>query len=205
MADFALPLREEDADPDPLRQFAAWYRDAAQAGLREPGAVAVATSTLDGMPSARMVLLKRYDERGFVFYTNYGSRKGLELEANPHAAMLFYWDPLGRQVRIEGHAERTTSEESASYARSRPRGSQLSALASPQSQVIGSRSELEQRVADLAQLYADADIPVPDDWGGFRLSPKRFEFWQHREDRLHDRLLYTVGDDVPWRLQRLGP
>ena len=205
MADFALPLREEDADPDPLRQFAAWYRDAAQAGLREPGAVAVATSTLDGMPSARMVLLKRYDERGFVFYTNYGSRKGLELEANPHAAMLFYWDPLGRQVRIEGHAERTTAEESAFYARSRPRGSQLSALASPQSQVIGSRSELEQRVADLAQLYADADIPVPDDWGGFRLSPKRFEFWQHREDRLHDRLLYTVGDDVPWRLQRLGP
>ncbi len=205
MADFALPLREEDADPDPLRQFAAWYRDAAQAGLREPGAVAVATSTLDGMPSARMVLLKRYDERGFVFYTNYGSRKGLELEANPHAAMLFYWDPLGRQIRIEGQTERTTSEESASYARSRPRGSQLSALASPQSQVIGSRSELEQRVADLAQLYADADIPVPDDWGGFRLSPKRFEFWQHREDRLHDRLLYTVGDDVPWRLQRLGP
>jgi pyridoxamine 5'-phosphate oxidase len=205
VADFALPLREEDADPDPLRQFAAWYRDAAQAGLREPGAVAVATSTLDGIPSARMVLLKRYDERGFVFYTNYQSRKGLELEANPRAAMLFYWDPLGRQVRIEGQAERTSADDSAAYTRSRPRGSQLSALASPQSQVIGSRSELEQRVADLAQLYADAEIPGPDGWGGFRLSPNRFEFWQHREDRLHDRLVYTLGDDVPWRLQRLGP
>jgi pyridoxamine 5'-phosphate oxidase len=205
VADFALPLREEDADPDPLRQFAAWYRDAAQAGLREPGAVAVATSTLDGIPSARMVLLKRYDERGFVFYTNYQSRKGLELEANPRAARLFYWDPLGRQVRIEGQAERTSADDSAAYTRSRPRGSQLSALASPQSQVIGSRSELEQRVADLAQLYADAEIPVPDGWGGFRLSPNRFEFWQHREDRLHDRLVYTLGDDVPWRLQRLGP
>jgi pyridoxamine 5'-phosphate oxidase len=140
-----------------------------------------------------------------VFYTNYQSRKGLELEANPRAAMLFYWDPLGRQVRIEGQAERTSADDSAAYTRSRPRGSQLSALASPQSQVIGSRSELEQRVADLAQLYADAEIPVPDGWGGFRLSPNRFEFWQHREDRLHDRLVYTLGDDVPWRLQRLGP
>jgi pyridoxamine 5'-phosphate oxidase len=205
VADFALPLREEDVDPDPLRQFAAWYRDAAQAGLREPGAVAVATSTLEGMPSVRMVLLKRYDARGFVFYTNYNSRKGRELEANPRAALLFYWDPLGRQVRIEGRTERTSAQESASYVRSRPRGSQLSALASPQSQVIGSRSELEKRVGDLAELYADAEVPVPDAWGGFRLSPDRFEFWQHREDRLHDRLLYTVGDDVGWRLQRLGP
>jgi pyridoxamine 5'-phosphate oxidase len=205
VADFALPLREEDVDPDPLRQFASWYRDAAQAGLREPGAVAVATSTVEGVPSVRMVLLKQYDERGFVFFTNYNSRKGRELEDNPRAALLFYWDPLGRQVRIEGGTERTSAQESESYARSRPRGSQLSALASPQSQVIGSRAELEQRVADLAGLYADAEVPVPDDWGGFRLSPDRFEFWQHREDRLHDRLLYTVGDDAHWRLQRLGP
>jgi len=205
VADFALPLREEDVDPDPLRQFAVWSNDAAQAGLREPGAVAVATSTREGMPSVRMVLLKRYDERGFVFYTNYDSRKGRELEANPRAALLFYWDPLGRQVRIEGHTERMSAQESASYARSRPRGSQLSALASPQSQVIGSRSELEQRVADLAELYADDEVPVPDAWGGFRLLPDCFEFWQHREDRLHDRLLYTVGGDVRWRLQRLGP
>jgi pyridoxamine 5'-phosphate oxidase len=205
VADFALPLREEDVDPDPVRQFATWYSDAAQAGLREPGAVAVATSTVDGIPSVRMVLLKGYDERGFVFYTNYTSRKGRELKANPRAALLFYWDPLGRQVRVEGHTERTSAQESASYARSRPRGSQLSALASPQSQVIGSRSELEQRVADLSDLYADAEVPVSEVWGGFRLLPDRFEFWQHREDRLHDRLLYTVGDDVRWRLQRLGP
>ncbi len=205
MANFALPLREEDVDPDPLRQFATWYRDAAQAGLREPGAVAVATSTAEGIPSVRMVLLKGYGERGFVFYTNYNSRKGRELEENRRAALLFYWDPLGRQVRVEGHAERTSAQESASYARSRPRGSQLSALASPQSQVVGSRSELEQRVTDLAELYADTEVPVPDAWGGFRLLPSRFEFWQHREDRLHDRLLYTVGADLGWRLQRLGP
>ena len=205
MADFALPLRQEDVDPDPLRQFAAWYNDASQAGVREPGAMALATSTAEGVPSVRMVLLKGCDERGFVFYTNYSSRKGRELEANPRAALLFYWDPLGRQVRVEGHTERTSAQESASYARSRPRGSQLSALASPQSQVIESRSELEHRVADLATLYMGAEVSVPDVWGGFRLSPDSFEFWQHREDRLHDRLLYTIGEDVPWRLQRLAP
>jgi pyridoxamine 5'-phosphate oxidase len=205
VANFALPLREEDVDPDPLRQFATWYADAAQAGLREPGAVAVATSTAEGIPSVRMVLLKGYDERGFVFYTNYNSRKGRELEENPRAALLFYWDPLGRQVRVEGHAERTSAQESASYARNRPRGSQLSALASPQSQVVASRRALERRVSDLAELYADAEVPVPDAWGGFRLLPSRFEFWQHREDRLHDRLLYTLGAELGWRLQRLGP
>ena len=205
MSDFALPLREEDVDPDPLRQFAAWYGDAARAGLREPGAMAVATSTVGGIPSVRMVLLKRYDEEGFVFYTNYDSRKGRELQANPRAALLFYWDPLGRQIRIEGQTERTSAQDSASYARSRPRGSQLGALASPQSQVIGSRRELEQRVADLAESYADVEVPVPDAWGGFRLLPERFEFWQHREDRLHDRLLYTVEDDWRWRLERLAP
>ncbi len=205
MSDFALPLREEDVDPDPLRQFAAWYGDAARAGLREPGAMAVATSTVGGIPSVRIVLLKRYDEEGFVFYTNYDSRKGRELQANPRAALLFYWDPLGRQIRIEGQTERTSAQDSASYARSRPRGSQLGALASPQSQVIGSRRELEQRVADLAESYADVEVPVPDAWGGFRLLPERFEFWQHREDRLHDRLLYTVEDDWHWRLERLAP
>ena len=205
MADFALPLREEDVDPDPVRQFALWYNEAAQAGLREPAAMALATSTVEGVPSVRMVLLKGYDERGFVFYTNYHSRKGGELAANPRAALLFYWDPLGRQVRIEGRTERTSPQESASYVRSRPRGSQLSALASPQSQVIESRRALEARVSQLAELYADDELPVPDAWGGFRLSPDSFEFWQHREDRLHDRLLYRVGDDLHWRLRRLAP
>jgi pyridoxamine 5'-phosphate oxidase len=203
--DFAQPLREEDVDPDPLRQFGVWYRDAERSGVREPGAVAVATSTVEGAPSVRMVLLKEYDERGFVFYTNYESRKGRELEANPRAAMLFYWDPLGRQVRIEGHTERTSVQESASYAQSRPRGSQLSAVASPQSQVVDSRSELERRVAEVAELYGEAHVPLPDDWGGFRLSPHSFEFWQHREDRLHDRLLYTLGREARWRLRRLAP
>jgi pyridoxamine 5'-phosphate oxidase len=203
--DFALPLREEDVDPDPLRQFTAWYEDAAQAGLREPGAMAVATSTLDGAPSVRMVLLKGYDERGFVFYTNYNSRKGCELEENPRAALLFYWDPLGRQVRIEGCTQRTSAEESAAYAHSRPRGSQLSALASPQSQVVASRAELERRVAHLAELYAEAELPALDAWGGFRVAPTSFEFWQNRDDRLHDRLRYTVGNGIGWRLQRLAP
>jgi pyridoxamine 5'-phosphate oxidase len=205
VADFALPLREEDVDPDPLRQFAVWYEEAARAGLREPAAMALASSPLEGFPSVRMVLLKGYDERGFVFYTNYDSRKGRELAANPRAALLFYWDPLGRQVRIEGRTERTSAEESESYVRSRPRGSQLSALASPQSQIIESRGELEARVAELAARYAEAELPIQDGWGGFRVSPASFEFWQHREDRLHDRLLYTVGDDLRWRLQRLAP
>jgi pyridoxamine 5'-phosphate oxidase len=203
--DFALPLREEDVDPDPLRQFASWYKDAARAGLREPGAMALATSTVDGAPSVRMVLLKEYDARGFVFYSNYNSRKGRELEANPRAALLFYWDPLGRQVRIEGPTQPTSREQSASYVRNRPRGSQLSALASPQSQVIGSRTELEERVVHLAELYDDAELPVPDGWGGFRVAPDSFEFWQNREDRLHDRLLYTFEDGIGWRLQRLAP
>lgn len=203
--DFALPLREQDVDPDPLRQFAAWFAEAAESGLREPTAVAVATSTADGRPSVRMVLLKQYDERGFVFYTNYESRKGRELEANPHAALLFHWDPLGRQVRIEGGVERTSEQESLAYVRSRLRGSQVSALASPQSQVIESRSELERRVAELADQYRDAEPPLPSAWGGFRLSPVSFEFWQHREDRLHDRLLYTRENGGRWRLQRLAP
>ncbi len=205
MPEFALPLREQDVDPDPLRQFAAWYGQAAESGLREPGAMAVASSSAEGAPSVRMVLLKQYDERGFVFYTNYESRKGRELEANPRAALLFYWDPLGRQVRIEGAVERTTEQESADYVRSRPRPSQLSALASPQSEVIDSRAALERRVTELADRHADGELPVPRGWGGFRLSPVSFEFWQHREDRLHDRLLYTRADDRRWLIQRLAP
>jgi pyridoxamine 5'-phosphate oxidase len=203
--DFALPLRERDADPDPLRQFDAWYRDAAASGLREPGAVAVATGSADGMPSVRMVLLKQYDERGFVFYTNYESRKGHELAANPRAAMLFYWDPLGRQVRIEGAVQRASSEESDAYVRSRPRGSQLSALASPQSQVIDSRDELERRVTELTERHRGQELPLPEAWGGYRLTPESFEFWQHREDRLHDRLLYTRMPDGAWQMRRLAP
>jgi pyridoxamine 5'-phosphate oxidase len=203
--DFALPLREDDVDRDPLRQFAAWHEEARQSSLREPDAVAVATATPDGVPSVRMVLLKRYDARGFVFFTNYESRKGRELEANPRAAMLFHWDPLGRQVRIEGPVQRTSGEDSAAYVRSRARGSQLSALASPQSQPIESREWLEHRVFELTERYRDAELPLPQTWGGFCLTPESYEFWQHRDDRLHDRLVYLPGDDGAWRLERLAP
>jgi pyridoxamine 5'-phosphate oxidase len=205
--DFAVPLREEDANPDPLRQFEVWYAEARESTLREPAAVAVATSTPQGMPSVRMVLLKRYDEQGFVFFTNYESRKGRELGDDPHAAMLFYWDPLGRQVRIEGPVRRTSAEDSAAYVRSRARGSQLSALASPQSRLVESREFLERRVAELDERHAGAEVPLPDHWGGFRLTPRTFEFWQHRDNRLHDRLRYMAagGADAGWRIERLAP
>jgi pyridoxamine 5'-phosphate oxidase len=202
--DFAKPLREEDADPDPLRQFAAWFEDAGSSGERAPEAVAVATATPGARPSVRMVLMKDFDERGFVFYTNYESRKGSELLANPHAALLFHWDTLGRQVRIEGPAERLGAEESAIYIRSRPLGSQLSALASPQSQPVESRAELERLVGELEALNEEGELPLPEHWGGIRVRPEVYEFWQHREDRLHDRLVYTPDGDG-WAITRLAP
>jgi pyridoxamine 5'-phosphate oxidase len=205
MTDFAQPLREEDVDPDPVRQFQAWFQAAAELGLRMPEAAAVATAANDGAPSVRMVLVKQADENGFVFYTNYESRKARELAVNPSAALLFYWDPLGRQVRIEGNVERTTAEESATYVRTRPRGSQLSALSSPQSRPIASRDELEARVAELSERYADTELPLPEAWGGFRLTPRTFEFWQNRDDRLHDRLLYRRRPEGGWAIQRLAP
>ena len=205
MTDFAQPLREEDADPDPVAQFRVWFHAAAEAGLRMPEAAAVATASDEGAPSVRMVLVKQADERGFVFYTNYESRKARELAANRFAALLFYWDPLGRQVRIEGTVERTTAEESAAYIRSRARGSQLSALSSPQSRPVESRAALEARVAELTDRYADAELPLPEAWGGFRLTPQTFEFWQNRDDRLHDRLLYRRRPEGGWAIERLAP
>ncbi|MBV8942544.1 MAG: pyridoxamine 5'-phosphate oxidase [Solirubrobacterales bacterium] len=198
-------MREVDVDRDPLRQFAGWFAQAAAAGVRAPEAAALATATTDGLPSVRMVLVKQADADGFVFYSNYESRKGAELAANPHAALVFYWDPLGRQVRVEGRVERTSAAESADYVRSRPRASQLSALASPQSAVIEGRGQLEARVGELAARYERAELPLPDSWGGYRLLPQTFEFWQHREDRLHDRLRYTRGRDGRWQLGRLAP
>jgi pyridoxamine 5'-phosphate oxidase len=203
--DFAQPLREEDVDPDPVAQFQVWFAAAADAGLRMPEAAAVATATGDGTPSVRMVLVKKVDENGFVFYTNYESRKGRELAANPSAALLFYWDPLGRQVRIEGGVERTTAGESETYIRTRPRGSQLSSLSSPQSRPIESRAILEARVAELSDRYPGANLPLPEAWGGFRLTPRTFEFWQNRTDRLHDRLLYRRRPDGGWAIERLAP
>jgi pyridoxamine 5'-phosphate oxidase len=203
--DFAQPLREQDVDQSPFVQFRRWFEQAAEEGVRAPEAAAVATATDDGAPSVRMVLVKQADESGFVFFTNYESRKGHDLTANPRAALLFYWDQLGRQVRIEGPVRRTGPEESAEYSRSRPRGSRVSALASPQSRTIESREALEARVAELAARYESAELPVSDGWGGFRLTPETFEFWQHREDRLHDRLRYTPASDGHWRLERLAP
>ena len=205
MNDYGKPLREEDVDPDPLRQFAIWFREAGAAGIRLPEAVALATATADGAPSVRMVLAKAFDERGFVFYSNYASRKGQELNANPRGALMFYWDPLGRQVRIEGPVERTSAGESAAYARSRPRGSQLSALASPQSQAIDSRQALVQRISELEEKHGTGELPLSASWGGYRLAAESFEFWQQRHDRLHDRLRYRRGDDAEWVIQRLAP
>jgi pyridoxamine 5'-phosphate oxidase len=199
------PLRKAQVDPDPLRQFHTWFKQAGAAGTLMPEAAAVATAAEDGAPSVRMVLVKQADTRGFVFYSNYESRKAAELEANPRAALLFYWEVLGRQVRIEGPVTRTTTEESAAYVRSRPRQSQLSALASPQSHPVESRDALEHRVAALTAQYEGQDPPLPGTWGGFRLSPRVFEFWQHRDDRLHDRLRYTPLADGSWTIDRLAP
>ncbi|MGH2863943.1 MAG: pyridoxamine 5'-phosphate oxidase [Solirubrobacteraceae bacterium] len=203
--DHSLALREQDLDPDPLRQFERWFAEADAAGVRLPEAVALATASARGAPSLRMVLMKGFDERGLVFFTNYASRKGLELAANPHAALMFYWDPLGRQVRLEGPVARTSARESAEYVRSRPHASQLSALASPQSRPLQSREELELQVAALRDRYGEGELPLPQDWGGFRLDPHSIEFWQQRNDRLHDRLSYLREGGRGWRIERLAP
>jgi pyridoxamine 5'-phosphate oxidase len=205
VTDYGQPLREQDADPDPVRQFASWFQHAQAAGVRMPEAAALATASAEGSPSVRMVLVKGFDERGFTFFSNYASRKGSELAANPRAALAFYWDPLGRQVRIEGAVERTSADETADYVRSRPRGSQLGALASPQSEVIDSRETLEQRVAELEQRYGQGELPLPTSWGGYLLTPDTVELWQQRHDRLHDRLRYRRGDDGGWVIERLAP
>jgi pyridoxamine 5'-phosphate oxidase len=198
------PLTEQDLEPDPLVLFGRWFEEARAAGAFEPDAVALATADPDGRPSARMVLAKGFDERGIVWFTNYGSRKAAELEANPHAALLFHWPELGRQVRIEGGVSRVSRSETEAYARGRSRESQLSALASPQSQPVPSRDWLEQRVAELDREHDGEELPVREDWGGYRLAPVAWEFWQHRPNRLHDRFRY-VADGGGWRVERLGP
>lgn len=205
MTEADTPLREEDADPDPVRQFERWFAEAERAGIPQPEAAALATATPDGAPSVRMVLVKRADATGFVFFSNYESRKGGELAANPRAALMFHWMQFGRAVRIEGPVERTTREESVAYAHSRPHGSQLSALTSPQSRTIPSREWLEARASALAERHRHEELPVSESWGGYRLRPERFEFWQHRTSRMHDRLLYTPADPDDWRIERLAP
>jgi pyridoxamine 5'-phosphate oxidase len=196
------PLNEAELDSDPLRQFAAWFEEAGAASLRAPEAMALATAAADGRPSVRMVLLKGFDERGFVFFTGYESRKGAELAANPRAALLFYWDPLGRQVRIEGPVERVPEAVSDAYFASRPRGAQISASVSPQSRVVESRAALEAAAAELEAR--GGELPRPPGWGGFRLAPETYEFWQHRANRLHDRLRYSC-DGAGWKVERLAP
>ena len=197
-------LLETDLARDPLEQFRRWYADAEEAGIRAPHAMALATADAHGAPSVRMVLLKGADDDGFVFFTGYGSRKGGELEANPRGALLFYWDPLGRQVRVEGSVERVSPAESDAYFATRPRGAQLAATASRQGRVLQSRDELDSRVAELERELAGGGVPRPEHWGGYRLRPDVYEFWQHRESRLHDRLRYRrEGGD--WLLERLSP
>ena len=197
-------LRQADLDPDPLTQFRRWYVEATSAGIRASEAMALATATSSGTPSVRMVLLKGADERGFSFYTGYMSRKAAELDANPRAALLFYWDPLGRQVRIEGMVERVSEEESDAYFATRPRGAQLAATASRQSSVLANREELDRRVGDLDRDHAPREVPRPAHWGGYRLVPDAYEFWQHRDNRLHDRLRYRL-EGGGWTIERLSP
>ena len=197
-------LAEADVDADPVVQFGRWFEQAEPAGLLEPHAMTLATATPDGRPSARMVLLRGFDERGFCFYTNYESRKAAELAANPRAALVFGWGELERQVRIEGTVERTSRAESEAYFASRPPCSQLSAAASPQSRVIEDRATLERRVAELATAMPDGQLQLPEFWGGYRLVPEVVEFWQGRSNRLHDRLRYRRAGDT-WKLERLAP
>ena len=198
-------LTEDAAAADPVRQLAAWLEEAAAAGVTEPNAMTLATASADGVPSARMVLLKGVDDRGLVFYTNYGSRKGDELAANPRAALVLYWAPLERQVRVEGRVEKVPREESAAYFASRPRGSRLGALASPQSDVVASRSVLEERLAELEAAHPGEDVPLPDNWGGYLVVPEVVELWQGRPNRLHDRLRYRADGRGGWIRERLAP
>lgn len=199
-------LSEADLDSNPIQQFNLWFEQALAADLIEPNAMTLATATADGKPSARIVLLKGVSEQGFVFYTNYGSQKGRQLIANPYAALVFHWDKLERQIRIEGKVEKLSSVESLEYFHSRPKASQLGAWTSNQSQVIANREVLEQKLASLQAQYSDEDtIPLPEHWGGFRVVPNRLEFWQGRPSRLHDRLLYDLEADGSWSISRLAP
>jgi pyridoxamine 5'-phosphate oxidase len=197
-------LSEATVASDPIAQFALWYADACAGELPLPQAVALATATPSGRPSLRMVLLKDFDARGFVFYTNYRSRKGAELTRNPRASLLFHWQHLERQVRIEGHVARVSRRESDEYFKTRARGSQLGAWASPQSAVLADRAELDRRYATAGTKFPHR-VPRPAHWGGYRLAPVLIEFWQGREDRLHDRLCFTLGRSRRWRCARLAP
>ena len=197
-------LDEEDVSPDPIAQFARWFAEAQAAEVEEPNAMVLATAASDGTPSARVVLLKGFDERGFLFFTDYRSRKGAELEANPRAALVLHWSELERQVRITGDVTRTSAEESEAYYRSRPMGSRLGAWVSHQSQTIPSRGVLEGGLREVERRFAGGDVPLPPYWGGYRVKPGAIEFWQGRPNRLHDRIGYE-RDGGGWKITRLAP
>lgn len=203
--DYALEaLTETDVHEDPTVQFARWFEEALNANVSEPNAFVLATATPEGRPSARVMLLKGLDARGFTFFTNYESRKGREILANPWVAMDFFWDELERQVRVEGRAEKVPAEESDAYFASRPHGSRLGAWASSQSSRITSREELEERLREVEARFGDGEVPRPPHWGGFLVAPVRIEFWQGRPSRLHDRILYELGESG-WSVSRLSP
>jgi pyridoxamine 5'-phosphate oxidase len=200
----AAELAESDVDKSPVIQFGKWFKDALDAQLHEPNVMTLATADLTGKPTARILLLKGFDENGFVFFTNYASKKGEQLAENPQASMVFFWPELQRQVRIEGMVSKVSAEESTAYFHSRPAGSQIGALASPQSTVIPNREVLQEHVEELKAAYAEKEIPRPEHWGGYLLKPDHIEFWQGRPSRLHDRITYTSINGV-WTISRLAP
>ena len=205
MAEYVGQLLENDLDANPFTQFGKWFDEAQQRQPDLPEAMTVATSSAEGCVSARVCLLKGYDARGFVFFTNYSSRKGAQLHENPRAALCWWWPVLGRQVRVEGAVVRTTEEESEAYFATRPRGSQLGAWASDQSKVIVGRGDLDERFRQLEATYRDLAVPRPPHWGGYRVIPVMFEFWQGRDDRLHDRFTYRLREAKDWVIERIAP
>ena len=198
-------LRRRDLDPDPIKQFANWFTAAIEAGIRDVNAMSLATAGRDARSSVRVVLLKGFDQDGFVFFTSYESEKGKQLETNPSAALAFYWIELDRQIRISGAVEKTSREESERYFHSRPRGSQLGAWASRQSEVVDGRRVLDARMAEMTERFADKPIALPPHWGGYRVKPETMEFWQGRPNRLHDRFRYTLQANGAWLIERLAP
>jgi len=200
-----IRLRRSELLPDPIQQFTRWLEEAQERGVEYPIAMTLATATQDGYPNARMVLLKEYDQRGFCFFTNYGSQKSREIFGNPRAALVFYWQALNRQVRIRGTVEKTSPEESDAYYKTRPIGSQIRAWASLHSEIVQSGHTLEEKFREFEMRFPEGVIPRPDHWGGFRLIPEEIEFWQSRINRLHDRFLYTRAGKNEWRIERLFP
>jgi pyridoxamine 5'-phosphate oxidase len=201
----AASLNETDVDANPMRQFDKWFNEAINYKVHEPNAMTLATSTTDGRPSARIVLLKGFSDDGFKFYTNYLSRKGKEIAKNPLGALIFHWGDMERQIRVEGTIEKLDKNYSEKYFQSRPKASQLGAVVSPQSQEINGREQLEQKMAELEAEYADKDVPKPSFWGGYVLRPRLVEFWQGRRSRLHDRIVYKKTDNKTWKIVRLAP